>query len=78
MIPKNKRRTIKVNGEEYEYCITGCVNVYIRNLRTKGFIHWYQEWKSKWKQSVKPSDIRELIIMGSLFGTKASQYKNML
>lgn len=62
MIPKSKRRTIVVGGDEYEYCVTGCVDIYIKNLRTGKQIRWGEDWKSKWKQQVTPEFIRELII----------------
>ena len=61
MIPKSKRRVIMVNGDEYEYCVTGCVSIYIRNLRTGNEIIWGDDWKPKWKQNVTPKDIRTII-----------------
>jgi hypothetical protein len=62
MIPKSKRRTIVVGGDEYEYCVKGCVSIYIKNLRTGKQIRWWDEWKPKWHQEVTPEFIRELII----------------
>lgn len=71
MIPKSKRKTIDVNGTKYEYCVTGYVAVFIKNLTTMEEIHWHQEVKPKWKTPVTPRDIRELIVIGSLWGTAA-------
>jgi len=71
MIPKKYRRTIIVNGDEWEYCIRGCCNVFIKNQRTKEEIKWWQEWKSKWKESLTPKDIKEIIEKKELAGTKA-------
>lgn len=61
MIPKKKRRLITVDGAKYEYCISGCVRVFIRNLATGETMEWWQDWKPKWKQTVTPKDIAELI-----------------
>lgn len=61
MIPKKIRRTITVNGEPYEYCVTGCVSVYIKSLETGKEIKWWDDWKPKWKQSVKPENIKKII-----------------
>lgn len=73
MLPKRIRRTIKVNNDEYEYCIVGCINIFIRNLRTKVSIKWWDDWKPKWKNPIKPSDIRTLIETKELFGIKARE-----
>lgn len=70
MIPKNIRRTITVNNILYEYCVTGCVCVFIRNMITNEKINWYQEWKDKWQQSITPKDIRTLIETKSLHDQK--------
>jgi len=70
MIPKSKRRTILVNGDEYEYCVTGSVSLYIRNLRTNDELRWWIEWKPKDKHEIKPSDIRTLIEKQELYGVK--------
>lgn len=70
MIPASLRRTIIVDGTEYEYCITGCVAVYIKNLKTKKEIKWFDDWKVKWKQSIKPRDIATIIKTGELCGKK--------
>lgn len=61
MIPKSKRRTITVGGDEYEYCVTGSVTVYIKNLRTGDELTWWDEWKPKWKQQVTPKDVQTII-----------------
>ena len=71
MIPKNKRRTIIVNGQEWEYCISGFVSVFIKNQATKQIIEWWQDWKEKWKQAITPKDIRELIETKKLYGDDA-------
>ena len=71
MIPKSKRRVIMVNGDEYEYCVTGCVSIYIRNLRTGNEIIWGDDWKPKWKQNVTPKDIRTIIEKREWAGVKA-------
>lgn len=70
MIPKKLRRTIVVNDATYEYCVTGSVNVYIKNLKTNETIEW---WMDEYHQQVKPSDIRELILMKEVFGIKAQK-----
>ena len=62
MIPKNKRRTIMVDGIEYEYCVTGCVTIFIRNTLSKESWDWHQEWKEKWKSPVTPEFVKELIL----------------
>ena len=61
-IPKNKRRTIVVNGTRYEYCITGFVTVYIKNLDTGNEFSWWEDWKRKWSWQIGPKDIRKLIV----------------
>jgi uncharacterized protein YutD len=71
MIPKSKRKLITVKGEQYEYCVTGCVNIYIKNLRTGEQIKWWDEWKLKWKTPVTPDNIRELIEKREWGGIKA-------
>lgn len=70
MIPKKIRRTIIVNGEEWEYCITGkyCADVFLHNLKNNAKIKWYAEGEGI---AVKPSDIRSLIENKKLFGIKA-------
>lgn len=72
MIPKRIRRTIIVDGQEYEYCVTGFIDIFIKNLKTKKEMRWYNDWKPKWKQSVKPSDIKNLILTGEMYGIKAT------
>ena len=62
MIPKSKRRIIIVHGTTYEYCIGGCVDVFIKNLTTKKEFKWWEEWKPKWGQALTPKDIRKLIL----------------
>ena len=52
MIPKSKRRKIIINGVEYEYCISGFVSIYIKNLATKQQTSWYLELKPKWGGSI--------------------------
>jgi len=69
-IPRNKRRTIVVHGITYEYAVTSFVSVFIKNLSTREEYSWYQEWKEKWGQSLKPSDIEELIVKKELNGIK--------
>lgn len=77
MMPKRIRKTIVVNGDEHEYCVTGFVTVFIKNLRTKLEIRWHQEWKPKWQQAIRPRDIRTLIETGELFGVKARLEKGI-
>ena len=66
MIAKKLRKTITVDGVEYEYCVTGCVNVFIRQLTSphKTF-KWWEEWKPKWKQAITPKNIESIIKTGS-------------
>lgn len=71
MIPKSKRRTLTIDNTTYEYCVTGYVSIYIKNLSTNETIKWHDEWKHKWKQSVTPKDIEELIRTKSLGGKEA-------
>ena len=68
MIPKSKRRKITVGGDEYEYCVTGMVEVFIRNLRTDEKILWGQD---EWHQHITPKDIRTLIETKNLHGIAA-------
>jgi hypothetical protein len=70
MIPKNKRRVITVSGTRYEYCVVGCVDIYIKNLTTNETLSWGDDWKQKWKQSITPKDIRTLIESKELFGVR--------
>jgi len=71
MIPKSKRRKIIINGVEYEYCISGFVSIYIKNLATKQQTSWYLELKPKWGVQFSPKDIKEIILNGELMGVKA-------
>jgi len=61
MIPRDKRRTIVVNDNTYEYAITGYVSIFIKNLKTKNIVKKYIDVKSKWKTQVLPSQIRKII-----------------
>lgn len=62
MIPKKIRRTIKVNGDEWEYCVIGRwnANVFIHNLTTNEKIDWYLEEAEG--VSITPGDIKTLIV----------------
>jgi len=72
MIPKKIRRTIVVNKETWEYCITGrfCAGVFLHNLNTNERMEWHVEGEG----SIKPSDIRILIEERELYGIKAKKY----
>jgi hypothetical protein len=61
MIPKNKRRTITVNGVKYEYAVTGYVSIFIKNLSTGATTQRYFDVKPKWQTQIKPSQIRKII-----------------
>ena len=75
MIPKRKRRVLVIDDTTYEYCIIGHVSVFIHNQKTNERISWHQEWKPKWKQSIKPSDVRTIIETGELNGVKSETEK---
>ena len=70
MIPNNIRRTITVNSEKWEYCVTGryCATIFIHNLKTNEKIHWHIE-----EDNIKigPADIKKLIETKELLGIKA-------
>lgn len=70
MIPKKLRRTIVVNGTQYEYCVTGpyCADVFIRNPKTKEQIDWYVEGEGI---KITPKDIRTIIETKQLGTVKA-------
>ena len=68
MIPKKIRRTIIVNGQEWEYCITGSIMVFAKNIKTKEVITWYDE---QYDFGITPSDIKTLIEKKELFGVKS-------
>jgi hypothetical protein len=67
-IPRNKRRTIIVNGIKWEYCISNFVSIYLKNLLTKEQYSWYLEVKPKWGTQFTPKDVEELITEKSLDG----------
>jgi hypothetical protein len=41
MIPKKLKRKIVVDKIEYEYCVTGCTDIFIKNLTTGKIIKRY-------------------------------------
>jgi hypothetical protein len=61
-IPKNKCRLIIVNNVLYEYCVTGFINIFIKNTVTKKTCKKVFDVKPKWKKQIHPSDIKSLII----------------
>ena len=61
MIPKNKRKRIIVNGEEWYYAVSGYTFVFIVNYQTKEEIHYYEDNKPKWKREILHSDVRKII-----------------
>jgi hypothetical protein len=61
MLPKKGRREIVVDGILYHYVIHGWVSLIYRNSITGKIGHWYQDWKPKWKQQLKPSDVEKII-----------------
>lgn len=61
MLPKKGRREITVDGTLYHYKVSGHVSVVIRNSETGEIIKWHEEWKPKWRQQLKPSDIKNII-----------------
>jgi hypothetical protein len=67
-IPRNKRRTIIVDGVKWEYCIRNFVSIYLKNLLTKEKYSWYLEVKPKWGTQFTPKDVEELITKKSLAG----------
>lgn len=62
MIPKKKRRTIMVNGTVYEYCLSGFVNFYIKNLTTGKRATDFQDVEPKWKVQITPKNVRDWIL----------------
>jgi len=71
-IPKNKRRIITV-GDRYEYCVKGFISIFIRNIRTDKRYTWHMEVKPKWRVSITPIEIRNLIETGELVGIRMTQ-----
>jgi len=71
MIPKKIRRTIKVNNEEWEYCIGGrhCAKIFLHNLKTNQKLSWYMEDCDY--IPITPKDIRTIIEKKELAGIKA-------
>jgi len=67
-IPRNKRRTIIVNGIKWEYCISNFVSIHLKNLLTKEQYSWYFEVKPKWGTQLTPKDVEELITKKNLAG----------
>jgi hypothetical protein len=61
MIPKNKRKRIIVDGEEWYYAVSGYTSIFIVNYKTKEEIHYYEDNKPKWKKQILHSDIRRII-----------------
>lgn len=70
MIPKRIRKIIVVNGETWEYCVTGrwSRKVFLHNLKTNKKMDWYVEEAEG--TAIKPSDIKELILTGKMLGVK--------
>ena len=66
MIPKNKRRIIKVNNLKYEWCCNDGMTVFVNNIETKKQIKWNLAGYDKEDYSeftpVTPSFIKKLII----------------
>jgi len=69
MIPKNKRRLIKVNGREFEYCIKGIYDedsdrqtkeTFIRNIHTGKSIKYRDDIRGE--MEVAPLVIRRIIL----------------
>jgi len=73
MIPKFKRRKIIVDGNEWEYCITGKwePSVFIHNIASNEKI----DWNINCECVIKPKDIRTLIEKKELWGIKAGSNK---
>ncbi len=61
MLPKKGRRKITVDDILYHYIISGCISVVIRNSETGELIKWGEDWKPKWENQLKPSDIEKII-----------------
>jgi len=61
MLPKKGRKEITVDGVLYFYKISGCVSVVIFNSVTREVKKWHEDWKPKWRQQLKPSDIERII-----------------
>jgi len=55
-----------VNANTYEYAITGCVNIFIKNLKTKKTVRDYIDAKPKWKMQILPSQIRQIILTAKI------------
>jgi hypothetical protein len=66
MIPKNKRRTITVNNQKYEWACNKHIAVFIKNLKTGKALNWhlpnYSFEDSPQPKPVTPSFIKKLII----------------
>ena len=65
-VPKNKRKTITVDGTKWEYCVTSFLTAYLKNLSTNESYRWHMEVKPKWGYQFLPSDAENLIRSGKI------------
>lgn len=72
-IPKDKRRKIMVDGTRYEYCVTGFISIFLRNLHTDERFTWHMEVEPKWRTAITPVDIRTLIQTWELVGIRMTR-----
>ena len=61
MLPKKGRKEIIVDNVLYHYIISGYVSLVYRNSITGEIGKWWDDWKPKWKMSLKPSDVERII-----------------
>jgi hypothetical protein len=61
VIPKEKRRTIMVDGQNYEYAVTDSTSIFIKNLGTGKTARRYYDNKPKWHMQYGPADIKKII-----------------
>lgn len=61
MLPKKGRKEIIVDGVLYHYLIRGYITVTIRNSNTGEVFKHYEDWKPKWMNQMKPSDVEQII-----------------
>lgn len=61
MLPKKGRKQIIVDNVLYHYLINGYVTVTIRNSNSGEVFQYHEEWKPKWKNQMKPSNVEQII-----------------
>lgn len=61
MLPKKERKEIIVDDVLYHYLVRGYVTVTIRNSNTGEVFQYYEDWKPKWRNQMKPSDVEKII-----------------